>query len=273
MKVLGVLLIGGASKRYGSPKALAVYEGRTFLDIALENISGVTDKVLALASSKTPEAVINQLSNFDVEVIFDDERLKCRGPLRGLASIPQPVIAQFSECIILGIDYPFLKKDTLMKFIKMSNILDAETSTVLLWREYPTVTLGYAKVDAIERSRKICHIKGTYARLTDLYRCSHHTVLIGWRKLTKDPKEFISVNVPEQLKIKDINISIIENIIDIKENYECQKALYYIEKGEYDKAFDMFLKEARKYEALGIRLFKEHASKDMKYIGEIAGSA
>ena len=47
----GVLLVGGTSSRFGSPKELAEYEGVTLADRALHLLEGVCDEQLAVGRS------------------------------------------------------------------------------------------------------------------------------------------------------------------------------------------------------------------------------
>jgi molybdopterin-guanine dinucleotide biosynthesis protein A len=266
-KRIGVLLVGGVSRRFGSPKALAVYQGRTFLEISIENLKEVCDEIRVSVSSQTPNEVLNEIRKYDVDVIFDNESLSCKGPLRGLISSLASE-DEYEYAIVLGVDYPFLKSSTLKRFVSLAKALGYNASTVLPWREFPSITIGFIKAPAMKRAQRACNVKKEMARLTDLYRCSPDLLLVGWRILTDDPKEFVSVNTPEQLKIKELNLGEIRDVIEIKEKEECFEALRNIERGLLEEAVKLFELELKRYERFGIKLFKEHIEKDLKYYSQ-----
>jgi molybdopterin-guanine dinucleotide biosynthesis protein A len=51
----GILLAGGASRRFGSPKALAEYEGQTLADRARRLLDGACDEVLVVGPGGLPD--------------------------------------------------------------------------------------------------------------------------------------------------------------------------------------------------------------------------
>jgi molybdopterin-guanine dinucleotide biosynthesis protein A len=70
----GVVLVGGASSRFGSPKALAQLEGETFVDRARRILGEVCDEVL----------VVGKAGELPFEVI--DDASEVRAPIAGVVA-------------------------------------------------------------------------------------------------------------------------------------------------------------------------------------------
>ncbi|WP_172251050.1 molybdenum cofactor guanylyltransferase [Saccharibacillus deserti] len=96
---VGILLAGGLSRRYGSAKAFAEYEGRSFHERGHEALSGACDLVIVSAS----EALAPDFPAA-YEVCADLPQLAGLGPLAGLASVMQRYPAE--RYIVLPCDMP-----------------------------------------------------------------------------------------------------------------------------------------------------------------------
>ncbi len=96
---VGLLLAGGLSRRYGSPKAFAFYEGRPFHERAHAALSGACDQVIVSASA----ALAPQFPDA-CEVCVDLPELAGLGPLAGLASVMRRYPAE--RYIALPCDMP-----------------------------------------------------------------------------------------------------------------------------------------------------------------------
>jgi molybdopterin-guanine dinucleotide biosynthesis protein A len=88
----GVVLVGGASSRFGSPKALARIEGETFVDRACRVLGGACDEVL----------VVGKAGELPFEVIDDgsDVRAPIAGVVAGLRAAAHDVV------VFLPVDCP-----------------------------------------------------------------------------------------------------------------------------------------------------------------------
>ncbi|MDE2403726.1 MAG: molybdenum cofactor guanylyltransferase [Sphingomonadales bacterium] len=72
--MLGVVLAGGQARRFGSDKALALFEGETLLDRAVARLAGWCERVVVVGRAHAP-----------VETLADWPR-SGMGPLGGLAA-------------------------------------------------------------------------------------------------------------------------------------------------------------------------------------------
>ncbi len=275
MKRLCLLFAGGESRRFGSPKAFARYKGKSFLEISLENLLYVCDSIFVSVSEKTPSLLIDHIKSLDIDVnlIFDINSLPCKGPPRGLVSFVTSIGDNAAEeIILLGIDYPFLKKETFKKFVDISSKLNTNSSTVLSQEGYPSVTIGYLRMNFARKFVNICKVKKRLTRLTDIYRCSSISILIGWSNLSENPLEFVSVNTPEQLSLGlSPQIKRINSILRIENNIECLKFIEKLSENNIKQAVKYLRLEIGKYERLGIKLFRDHAERDLNALLKLVG--
>ena len=88
----GVVLVGGASTRFGSPKALAQLDGETFVDRARRILADVCDEVL----------VVGKAGELPFDVIDDesDVRAPIAGVVAGLRAAANDVV------VFLPVDCP-----------------------------------------------------------------------------------------------------------------------------------------------------------------------
>ena len=98
----GILLVGGASSRFGSPKALARLAGRTLAEIAWETLGDACDERIA----------VGKLAD-GVELPFPvlDDRSDVRAPLAGVVAGLRA--AEHELCVVLPVDCPLVSPDAL----------------------------------------------------------------------------------------------------------------------------------------------------------------
>ena len=100
----GVLLVGGASRRFGSPKALARLEGETLAERAWRVLGEACDERIAVG--KAGDALPLPFPVVDDEC---DVRAPIAGVLAGLRA------ARTEVCVFLPVDCPFLTADSLRR--------------------------------------------------------------------------------------------------------------------------------------------------------------
>jgi molybdopterin-guanine dinucleotide biosynthesis protein A len=95
----GVLLVGGASRRFGAPKALAVFDGETLIDRGRRVLAAACDEVL----------VVGKAGELPFEVIDDatDLRAPIAGVVAGLRAATHDVV------VFLPVDCPSITPEVL----------------------------------------------------------------------------------------------------------------------------------------------------------------
>jgi molybdopterin-guanine dinucleotide biosynthesis protein A len=102
--VTGVLLVGGASTRFGSPKALARLEGETLAERAWRTLCDACDERLAVGKAAD-----------GLELPFDvvDDGTDVRAPIAGVVAGMRA--ATHDVCAFLPVDCPFVSAATLRR--------------------------------------------------------------------------------------------------------------------------------------------------------------
>jgi molybdenum cofactor guanylyltransferase len=108
----GILLVGGASRRFGSPKALAVLDGETLAARAWRTLAAVCDERLAVG--KRADGLVLPFG------LLDDES-DVRAPLAGLVAGLRAATHELS--VVLPVDVPLILPDQLRELA--DNCLDA----------------------------------------------------------------------------------------------------------------------------------------------------
>jgi molybdopterin-guanine dinucleotide biosynthesis protein A len=99
--VTGVLLVGGASRRFGSPKALARIGGKTFADIAWERLAWCDER---LACGKLADGL-------PLKFPVRDDEICVRAPLAGVVAGLRA--ARFDLTVALPVDLPLVTDEAL----------------------------------------------------------------------------------------------------------------------------------------------------------------
>ena len=87
-KRVGILLAGGLSRRYGSPKAFAEISGKKFYEIVYDTLNSVCDDVIVV----TRKEFINWFPK-EYHVIVDIDKFLGCGPLAGIYSAMEEIDA------------------------------------------------------------------------------------------------------------------------------------------------------------------------------------
>lgn len=102
IRLTGVLLVGGASSRFGSPKALATFRGETLAARGHRLLAEACDEVLVVGKA-------GELGELPFAVVDDgtDERAPVHGVIAGLRHARHPLV------VALPVDVPFMTPDVL----------------------------------------------------------------------------------------------------------------------------------------------------------------
>jgi molybdenum cofactor guanylyltransferase len=106
LAVTGVLLVGGASERFGSPKALASFRGETLAERASRILGEVCAEVLAVGKAA---------DGLDLPFLVLDDGSDERAPVFGV--IAGVRAAACDTCFVLPVDCPLVTADLLRALI------------------------------------------------------------------------------------------------------------------------------------------------------------
>lgn len=98
----GALLVGGASTRFGSPKALALLGGRTLAERAWDVLGELCDERIAVGKVA---------DGLPLPFPLVDDGSDVRAPIAGVAAAVRA--ARHDVCVVLPVDMPFLTSDAL----------------------------------------------------------------------------------------------------------------------------------------------------------------
>jgi molybdopterin-guanine dinucleotide biosynthesis protein A len=111
LAVTGVLLVGGASERFGSPKALATIRGETLAERAWRTLAAACDEVLAVGKAEDDLGL-----PFDVVDDGEQERAPIFGVIAGLRA------ATHDTCFVLPVDCPLVTPAVIGELVAMSAV-------------------------------------------------------------------------------------------------------------------------------------------------------
>ncbi|TWT01792.1 molybdenum cofactor guanylyltransferase [Planomicrobium sp. CPCC 101079] len=121
---IGILLSGGESRRFGSPKAFAEIGGEKFYERAYQALDAVCDRVVIVAHPKLQSRFPDEL-----DVITDLPAIAGQGPLAGILTA---MAQRPGDCyIVLPCDMPFITSKETTKLVermdKKQNITAIQT--------------------------------------------------------------------------------------------------------------------------------------------------
>jgi len=103
-ELTGVLLVGGASRRFGSPKALARFNGKTFAEQAWGVLGEACDERLAFGKAH---------DELPLPFPVHDDGTPVRAPLAGVVAGLR--LARNEVCVFLPVDVPFATPELVRK--------------------------------------------------------------------------------------------------------------------------------------------------------------
>ena len=111
---IGVLLAGGLSRRFGSPKAFAELDGRAFYEYAYAALAAVCSHVVVITR---PELKGRFPGNLDV--ISDNPNFAGNGPLAGIYTAMSE--RQARQYLVLPCDMPFISASETAAFMDLAS--------------------------------------------------------------------------------------------------------------------------------------------------------
>jgi molybdopterin-guanine dinucleotide biosynthesis protein A len=163
--VTGVLLVGGASTRFGSPKALAEYDGETLAERAWRVLGDACDERIAVG--KAEDALPLPFP------VLDDSS-PVRAPIAGV--IAGLRAAMHDVCVFLPVDCPLVSPDALRR---LAAAADAVSPTGPLPGAFRRSTLPLLEQKLLRGDYSLRNVDATIVEL--------------------DPRELANVNTEDDL--------------------------------------------------------------------------
>ncbi len=182
---VGILLAGGLSRRYGSPKAFAKMEDEFFYERAYNALDRICDQVVIVSR---PELLSRYPSAYDV--ITDLDWIKGQGPLAGILSgmTERPADKYF----VLPCDMPFVKAaeaDKLMSLVEDSSDITAihnDNEKMPLFSVWNSRIKDQLEQELADRQHRVMKFMEKV-----------NTVWIESSEIHQDPLVFQNLNEPE----------------------------------------------------------------------------
>jgi molybdenum cofactor guanylyltransferase len=122
-KIVGIVLAGGQSRRFGSPKAFAERDGIPFYTYSIDAMTTYTESIVLVTNEKLMNS-FGQERRQSFELITDSQDYAGLGPLAGIYTAMEKVEAEWY--LIAPIDVPFIKKEIYSYLLSLpNNNLDA----------------------------------------------------------------------------------------------------------------------------------------------------
>ncbi|MEH6890751.1 molybdenum cofactor guanylyltransferase [Bacillus sp. JJ864] len=150
MKLAGIVLAGGRSSRFGEPKALAIWQGKTFIEHSIEALKEVVTDIVVISHPSITNELLHILN---VPVIEDIELYKGNGPLAGLVTGME--FASADWYIVAPCDTPNVSKEWAIELIKRADETYEAIVPLAEGRKQPLLALYHYKIkEKIERLLK-----------------------------------------------------------------------------------------------------------------------
>ncbi|MDC2865120.1 molybdenum cofactor guanylyltransferase [Bacillus sp. BP-3] len=184
MKIAGIVLAGGRSSRFGEPKALAIWQGKTFIEHSIEALKEVAVDIVVISHPN----ITNELSHMlNVPVIEDIELYKGNGPLAGFITGMEYASADWY--IIAPCDTPNVSKEWALELIERADETYEAIVPLVEGRKQPLLALYHYKVkEKIEQLLK----EGKRSMQGLLSQCNVQYVTVTETDL------FVNVNTKEE---------------------------------------------------------------------------
>jgi len=132
--MIGVVLTGGKSERFGTDKAFVELDGKFLYQRQAELLSEFCDK-LFISCNNSQESMLN-----GYDLIIDE--LEAQGPLQGLVQVFQQ---HESDCMVLACDLPQIQSTDLDQVRRQSEGYDLTIALSKSGREQPLCSIWKTK--------------------------------------------------------------------------------------------------------------------------------
>ena len=184
--MVGVILVGGRSRRYGRNKALELFQGERLIDRRVRTIRALFSEVLVIANE--PELYLH----LDVTIVRDV--IPGKGPLGGIYT--GLVFAQGKKVFVTACDMPFVQPALIRRMVQLAGDFDVVV---------PQKEEGLEPLHAIYSPRCLPHTKTMLDRgelqvisffpAVKVYRLSSEEI----GQLDPEGLSFFNINTPDDM--------------------------------------------------------------------------
>lgn len=182
MKRVNVILAGGASRRFGEPKAFAKWKGGMFYEQAKKAFGGGETVIIS-----RPEHIKKFLSNREQHVFADEPRFRGMGPLAGIYTAMKQTEGE--TYTVISCDTPLVTRKTMAALeMKLTGNLDA-VIPVCENREHPLLAVYHKRVQDVlfdQLTQNKLKMTDTLKRLSVCY--------VQAEDIGAGPEEFANIN-------------------------------------------------------------------------------
>jgi len=111
-EIIGIVLAGGESRRFGSPKAFVEHKGDYFINYSLRALQSITGNIIVVSH---PSLTDNMKKRVEMKVIEDLKPFHGKGPLAGIYSAISCVNAKWY--VVLPCDTPNITNQIIEKIV------------------------------------------------------------------------------------------------------------------------------------------------------------
>ena len=184
----GVVLAGGQSRRFGSPKAFAKFKGKYFFEIAVETLRTVAEDIYIVSHPSLVECFRQKTVE---KVIMDDERYRGQGPLAGIYTVMKKSEAEW--IFVLPCDMPYMRPEVAEKLAKYANEKFDAIICAHFGRIQPLVGMYHRRT--FEQIEKLLQAKDNRMKSL-LHRC--HVRYVTEQDFWENEIVFRNVNKPNE---------------------------------------------------------------------------
>ena len=188
-KINGIILAGGESRRFGSPKAIARYKNDYFINYSINALRGNVNQITIVSHSN----LSSQLSTIMKETIIEDlPAFQGFGPLAGILSGME--LAPATWYVILPCDTPKIRMEMIEKLLAFCEDNFDAIVPVIQDRKQPLIAVYH------HRLKKEINdlLEGRDLKMNSLLnRC--RVKYITEEDLESSGIEFVNINQPDDL--------------------------------------------------------------------------
>ncbi|SET33203.1 molybdopterin-guanine dinucleotide biosynthesis protein A [Salinibacillus kushneri] len=184
-KFSGVVLAGGKSRRFGSPKAFAKKGKKAFYQYSLDALSPLVDELIIVTNPSLFPGFDRQYIN-NLSIVNDHPDVQAKGPLSGLWTAMNIKAADWY--IVLPVDVPFMETRILERIKKHGDSEVDAIIPIVSHRKQPLIAIYSHQ---IKNKIKDCLESDNYSVDQVLSRCKVKYIHI------EEEQPFYNINKPD----------------------------------------------------------------------------